>query len=147
MTKLRWTIQAIEDVEAIRKFIANDSDAYADLVVARLLEAVERLEQFPRSGRVVPELADPQLREIIESPYRIVYRVLDESIEILTVFRASRLFRNRRMWRPRSSRRSAVPWDATSAPHRPCSGEKAGLSISIIPAMNYTKSCAKLKKN
>jgi plasmid stabilization system protein ParE len=36
---------------------------------------------------------NPQLREIIESPYRIVYRILDESVEILTVFRASRLFR------------------------------------------------------
>ena len=94
MIKLRWTTQAVEDVEAIRKFIANDSDAYADLVVARLLEAVERLEQFPRSGRIVPELADPQLREVIESPYRIVYRLLDESVEILTVFRASRLFRS-----------------------------------------------------
>lgn len=67
MTKLRWTTQAVEDMEAIRTFIANDSDAYADLVVARLLEAVERLELFPRSGRIVPELADPRLREIIES--------------------------------------------------------------------------------
>ena len=94
VTKLRWTTQAVEDVEAIRKFVAHDSDAYADLVVARLLEAVERLELFPRSGRIVPELADPQLREVIEPPYRIVYRVLDESVEILTVFRASRLFRS-----------------------------------------------------
>ena len=91
MIKLRWTTQAVEDMEAIRKFIANDSDAYADLVVARLLESVERLEQFPRSGRIVPELSDPQLREIIEAPYRIVYRVHDETVEILTVFRASRL--------------------------------------------------------
>ena len=81
-------------MEAIRKFIANDSDVYADLVVARLVEAVERLELFPRSGRIVPELADPQLREIIESPYRIVYRVFDESVEVLTVFRASRLLRS-----------------------------------------------------
>jgi addiction module RelE/StbE family toxin len=89
--KLRWTTQAVEDMEAIRKFIANDSDAYADLVVARLLESVERLEQFPRSGRIVPELSDPQLREIIEAPYRIVYRVHDETVEILAVFRASRL--------------------------------------------------------
>jgi len=89
--KLRWTTQAVEDVEAIRKFIANDSDDYADLVVARLVEAVERLELFPRSGRIAPELADPQLREIIESPYRTVYRVFDESVEVLTVFRASRL--------------------------------------------------------
>jgi len=94
VTKLRWTTQAVEDVEAIRKFIANDSDVYADLVVARLVEAVERLELFARSGRIVPELADPQLREIIESPYRIVYRVFDESVEVLTVFRASRLLRS-----------------------------------------------------
>ena len=94
MTKLRWTTQAVEDVEAIRKFIANDSDVYADLVVERLVEAVERLELFPRSGRIVPELADPQFREIIESPYRIVYRVFDESVEVLTVFRASRLLRS-----------------------------------------------------
>ena len=78
-------------MEAIWKFIANDSDAYANLVVARLLESVERLENFPRSGRIVPELSDPQLREIIAPPYRIVYRVLDEAVEILTVFRASRL--------------------------------------------------------
>jgi toxin ParE1/3/4 len=85
--KLRWTTQAVEDLEAIRNFIANDSVAYADLVVARLLEAVERLEHFPRSGRIVPELSDPQLREIIESPYR----VRDETVEVLTVFRASRL--------------------------------------------------------
>ncbi len=87
MIKLRWTTQAVEDLEAIRNFIANDSVAYADLVVARLLEAVERLEHFPRSGRIVPELSDPQLREIIESPYR----VCDETVEVLTVFRASRL--------------------------------------------------------
>lgn len=91
MIKLRWTTQAVEDLEAIRNFIANDSAAYADLAVARLLEAVERLEHFPRSGRIVPELSDPQLREIIESPYRIVYRVRDETVEVLTVFRASRL--------------------------------------------------------
>ena len=91
MIKLRWTTQAVEDLEAIRNFIANDSAAYADLAVARLLEAVERLEHFPRSGRIVPELSDPQLREIIESPYRIVYRVHNETVEILTVFRASRL--------------------------------------------------------
>ena len=91
MIKLRWTTQAVEDLEAIRNFIANDSAAYADLAVARLLEAVERLEHFPRSGRIVPEFSDPQLREIIESPYRIVYRVRDETVEVLTVFRASRL--------------------------------------------------------
>lgn len=52
MIKLRWTTQAVEDVEAIRKFIANDSDAYADLVVARLFEAVELLAGVVRTQTV-----------------------------------------------------------------------------------------------
>ena len=37
------------------------------------------------SGRIVPELADPKLREVIDAPYRIVYRVRDDVLEILTV--------------------------------------------------------------
>ena len=47
VTKLRWTTQAVDDLEAIRTFIAKDSQPYAELAVARLLEAVDRLEDFP----------------------------------------------------------------------------------------------------
>ncbi|MDZ4804531.1 MAG: type II toxin-antitoxin system RelE/ParE family toxin [Candidatus Eisenbacteria bacterium] len=51
-----WTRQAVEDVEAIRVYVQRDSDLYARLLVDRLIQAVSRLEQFPRSGRVVPEV-------------------------------------------------------------------------------------------
>ena len=47
---------------------------------------------FPESGRKVPERDDPEIREVIESPYRVVYRVRAGTVEIATVFRASRLF-------------------------------------------------------
>lgn len=96
MAEVRWTDQAIEDVESIRDFIARDSPRYALLVAERLVGAVERLESFPRSGRIVPEFKDDRLREVIWGSYRIVYRLLDDTIEVLTVYHAARILRDPR---------------------------------------------------
>jgi plasmid stabilization system protein ParE len=90
LTRIRWTLQAADDLEAIHEFIARDSAHYARLVVERLLQAIDQLEQFPDSGRIVPELDDPSVREIVRSPYRIVYRRRNETVELLTIFHASR---------------------------------------------------------
>ncbi len=65
MTQVLWAPQAIQDVEAIRAHVARDSTHYADLVVERIVAAVERLKDNPRSGRVVPELGDESIREVI----------------------------------------------------------------------------------
>jgi len=62
------------------------------LVVERIIAAVERLRAFPESGRIVPERSDPQIREVIVRPYRVVYRYRQGEVEIATVFRASRQF-------------------------------------------------------
>lgn len=92
MTSLIWSPQALRDVESIRAYIAEDSPLYADLVVRRIVAAVERLDTFPKSGRVVPERNVPEIREVIVKPYRVVYRLRPGVVEIATVFRASRLF-------------------------------------------------------
>lgn len=92
MTSVIWSPQAIRDVESIRAFIAQDSPSYADLEARRIVAAVERLRTFPESGRQVPERPSAAIREIIQPPYRIVYRLRDEIVEIVTVFRASRQF-------------------------------------------------------
>ncbi|MEW6684548.1 MAG: type II toxin-antitoxin system RelE/ParE family toxin [Nitrospirota bacterium] len=92
MTPIVWTPQAIGDVEAVRAYIARDSAHYAAVVAEQIVEAVGRLSAFPLSGRVVPELGQKTLREIIYGNYRIVYRVTDGTIQVLTVFHASRLF-------------------------------------------------------
>jgi len=89
---LFWSPQSLNDLESIRAYIAQDSLVYADLVLRRLAAAVERLRIFPESGRIVPERNDPGIREILERPYRIVYRVLPGQVEIVMVFHASRLF-------------------------------------------------------
>ena len=91
MTSVVWSPQAVLDLQSIRDYIAHDSPRYAALVVARLVAAVDRLEAFPLSGRLVPERSDGDLREVIVRPYRIVYRVRPGVVQIITVFRASRL--------------------------------------------------------
>ena len=93
MTQVLWAPQAIQDVEAIRAHVARDSTHYADLVVERIVEAVERLKDNPRSGRVVPEFGDESIREVIHGNYRIVYRLRPDLVEIATVFHGARLFR------------------------------------------------------
>ena len=92
MTRILWAPQALLDLESIRDYIARDSPRYAEFVLRRLGGAVERLEAFPQSGRIVPERNADDIREIIVKPYRIVYRLRPELVEIVTVFRASRLF-------------------------------------------------------
>jgi addiction module RelE/StbE family toxin len=89
---LIWSPQSLRDLEAIRAYVAKDSPVYADLLVSRLVAAVERLSEFPESGRVVPERNTPEIREVIVRSYRVVYRFRVGVVEIATVFRGSRLF-------------------------------------------------------
>lgn len=92
MKQLIWSPRAVADLEAIREHIAYDSELYAGLMVSRLAAAPSRLIQFPEQGRVVPEFAQPDLRELIVRPYRLVYRLRGELVEIATVFHATRMF-------------------------------------------------------
>jgi toxin ParE1/3/4 len=96
VSKVRWTDQAIADLAAIRAFIEQDSPHYASVVVARLIRAVDRLEDFPESGRVVPEFDRKAVREVVERPYRIVYRVMRaDEVHILTVHHSASPLPNR----------------------------------------------------
>ncbi|MHC5935838.1 type II toxin-antitoxin system RelE/ParE family toxin [Nostoc sp.] len=90
MARVSWTSQALNDLEAIGDFIARDAPSFAQVFVNRVFQSVERLELFPRSGRVVPEIAQEDIREIIFGNYRIVYIVSNDEVNILTVFHSSR---------------------------------------------------------
>jgi toxin ParE1/3/4 len=93
VTRVIWTRQAVEDVEAIKAYVARDSERYAGLLAERLVMAVSRLELFPRSGRIVPEVGDDSLREVIYGDYRLVYRLQAGSVEVVTIYHAARLLR------------------------------------------------------
>ena len=92
MAEVRWTPQALSDLEATTEFIARDSYHYASLFVLDILAAVQRVERFPKSGRMVPEKNEPKVREIIFGNYRIVYRLRDEIAELLTIHHGARPF-------------------------------------------------------
>lgn len=98
MARLRWTAKAVADLEAIRDYIGRSSPRYGALVANRLARACGQLRGHPASGRIVPELERPDLRELVRGSYRIVYRLVgaadapDAVAEVVTVFRASRQF-------------------------------------------------------
>jgi toxin ParE1/3/4 len=89
---LTWSRPALADVVRIRDHVAEDSPRYARVIAERIVAAVDRLIDFPLSGRVVPELGDATFREVIDPPYRIVYRAQGNTLEILTVVHSARQF-------------------------------------------------------
>ena len=92
MIALIWSPRSIADLEEIRAYIAADSPAWGELTVRRLVAAVERLGQYPDSGRMVPERQSAELREVVSGKFRIVYRRTPDRVEIATAFRGSRDF-------------------------------------------------------
>ena len=89
---VRWSAQAVDDLQEIHDYIARQSPRYAAVVAGRLVAAVDRVREFPESGRIVPELSEPAVREVIHGAYRIVYELHADVAVVLTVFRASRSF-------------------------------------------------------
>ena len=93
MAEVRWTPQAIDDVEAICLFIARDAPSVAALFAQRAFDATDRLAAFPESGRIVPELNNPIFRELILGKYRLIYRIRSGDVQILTVHHGARELR------------------------------------------------------
>jgi toxin ParE1/3/4 len=91
MAEIRWTEQAAEDLEAIAEYIARDSPHYASLFCLNTVAKIERLELFPMLGRIVPETNDPAIREILMGNYRIIYRLVGETVEILSIYHGARI--------------------------------------------------------
>ena len=89
-----WSQEAGENLLDIEDFIARDSLERAVRFVDALIDHVEAiLTDNPRSGRTVPEIRNPDIRELIYRGYRIVYRLNGDRIDILTVFEGHRLLR------------------------------------------------------
>lgn len=85
MTRVAWTPEALARLDDIEAYIAKDSPSAAKDVIARLLARSRQLETSPLSGRAVPEYPRDDLRELLERPYRLIYRTTPERIEIITV--------------------------------------------------------------
>ncbi len=90
--KIVWTPLALAKVQEITAYIALDKPMAAERWANSVFEIVENLEASPKLGRVVPEAHREDIRELLHGSYRIMYRVEDDAISILTIRRGSRLF-------------------------------------------------------
>ncbi len=91
MVQINWTKQSTEDLKDIFDYISNDSIKFAKFQVIRIRTRVKILYTYPQSGKVVYEIKNDAIRELIEQNYRIIYRIVSQSqIDILTVHHTSR---------------------------------------------------------
>jgi addiction module RelE/StbE family toxin len=90
---VKWTDEALENLWEIETFIGRDRPKKAENFVNYLIEQGESIAHNPHIGRIVPEISNPEIRELIVKKYRIVYRVHEQGIEILTVFEGHKLLR------------------------------------------------------
>ncbi len=84
--------RCITDVRRVFEFIANDAPFRAATFIEELIHSIDRLESFPLSGRIIPEINIPDYREVIFRNYRIMYTIRNSVIEVLRVVHSARLF-------------------------------------------------------
>ena len=95
MVKIVWTDDAIEDLSEIFDYISKDSPPAAKRLANKLIQKVDVLVNFPKSGRIVPEFQDEQIRELIQGNYRIVYHLQSEiEIHITRIHHSARNISN-----------------------------------------------------
>ena len=93
MAEVIWTEPALQELDAIAEYIALDNPAAASDLVKEVFGKTERLENFPKSGRIPPELPDSVYREVVVPPCRIFYREDKNRILVLYVMREERQLR------------------------------------------------------
>ncbi len=86
-----WTQEALDRLFDIEDFISQNSPQRAVRFINYLMQRGEGLSKNPLIGRIVPEISSPNIREIIAKKYRIIYKIQENKIEILTVFEGHKL--------------------------------------------------------
>jgi toxin ParE1/3/4 len=87
---VHWTGTAQDHLDAIYAYIAQDSPEYALRMVDRLTRRSQQIAAAPLSGRRVPEYDMDQIREVIENPYRIIYHIKPDHIDVIAVLHGAR---------------------------------------------------------
>ncbi len=86
---LRWTEQAVNQLGGIAEYVSVTSPVYAEQLVERIVSRLSQVQAFPESGRRVAEAPTLGVRELIEAPYRLIYRVREHAIEVVAIVHGS----------------------------------------------------------
>lgn len=91
MVEVKWTTDAIADIDGIATYIARDSPRSAQDMVERFFAAADQLVPQPRRGKPVPETNLPTVRELLVGSYRLIYHVVsEERVDVLAVHHQKR---------------------------------------------------------
>lgn len=91
VARLIWSLEALDDIDAIAGYISRDSPYHAQGVVDAILALEDAILAHPKAGRIVPELEDAQVRERFIYSYRVLYEIREQHIEVLAVIHGKRL--------------------------------------------------------
>ncbi len=96
MVQIKWLKEAKADLKEIFVYISLDSKRYARLQVERIQQSTKILKLHPNIGKIVDEIDNPEIREIVEGNYRIIYRIVNKKrIDILLVHHGAKDLRRR----------------------------------------------------
>jgi plasmid stabilization system protein ParE len=90
---LRWTERAVLHLEALVDHVSLTSPVYAEGIVSRIDQRLQLACTHPEIGKVVVEVQDSALRELVVPPYRIFYRIRTDAIEVLAIVHERRHMR------------------------------------------------------
>jgi len=88
--KVIWSHEATFDLDAIADYISRDSAFYASAFVQGVLDTTKSLKEFSERGRVVPELCNPNIRELFVKEYRVIYSVEETCVVIIGLIHGKR---------------------------------------------------------
>jgi plasmid stabilization system protein ParE len=100
LRRVIWSEAARAALDAALTYVAETSLQAAGRLLERALDAAERLSTLSDRGRTVPELEDPAIREIFVGRYRLLYRVEESQVVVLTFLHGARDFT---LWRQTQS--------------------------------------------
>jgi plasmid stabilization system protein ParE len=91
MTEINWSPQAREDYNEITELLLSNSYFYAANFHDMIQNAIEKLQKFNSLGRIIPEIGNPRIRELILGKYRLMYFIKsDDKIELIAIVHGSR---------------------------------------------------------
>ena len=91
--KIIWSPESIADLESIAAYISRDSETYAAMMIGRIVDRVELLSIFPRSGPRLWRIAEGEIRRVVVDNYLVVYEVASEAINIAAIVHGARSLR------------------------------------------------------
>jgi len=91
MVKVVWTEVSVEDLREIFDYISKNSFHYARITVERIYKRADQISKNPRIGRIVPEIDNDEVRELIIGNYRLIYYIVNDGrVDILRIYHSAR---------------------------------------------------------